>query len=135
MMAVMALLGALAWGGASVAPPAGGITSMATHDQRFETPGGPSGTREEAAMPYDPTRAAAESGAPAIAGAIERHAARLMAIDGVMGVAVGRTRIGDDAILVYLRDASVKRRVPAEIEGHPVETAVTGEIDAYGRGR
>ena len=61
-----------------------------------------------------------------------RHERALMAIDGVVGVGIGRTRIGDDAIVLYLRDVSVKQRVPIQIEGYPVETTVTGEIDAYG---
>lgn len=35
-----------------------------------------------------------------------------MSIEGVTGVGVGRTDIGDDAIVVYVMDASVARRVP-----------------------
>jgi hypothetical protein len=77
------------------------------------------------AAPEDLTEDADQFVAP---GAPERM---LMAIDGVMGVAVGRTPIGDDAIVVYLRDPSVTQRIPAHVEGFPVETVVTGEIDAY----
>jgi hypothetical protein len=40
-----------------------------------------------------------------------------MAIEGVLGVAIGRTPIGDDALVLYLRDPSVERRVPPEVEG------------------
>ena len=49
-----------------------------------------------------------------------------------MGVAVGRTQTGEDALVVYMRDPSVRNRLPSEVEGHPVETVVTGVIDAYG---
>ena len=54
-----------------------------------------------------------------------------MAIEGVRGVAVGRTPIGDDALVVYVLDESARSRVPSELEGYPVEVSVTGEIDAY----
>jgi hypothetical protein len=69
--------------------------------------------------------------AGAIARARDRHERSLMAIEGVLGVALGMTRIGDDALIVYARDESVRRRVPSEVDGFPVEVQVTGEIDAY----
>jgi hypothetical protein len=53
-----------------------------------------------------------------------------MAIDGVEGVGVGRNSIGDDAIIVYLRTDDVKASLPRSIDGYPVETKVTGIIDA-----
>jgi len=53
-----------------------------------------------------------------------------MSIDGVEGVGIGKNPIGDDAILVYLRDDGARKRVPASIEGYPVETIITGVIDA-----
>ena len=52
-----------------------------------------------------------------------------MAIDGVEGVSLGQTAIGGEALVVYLRDASVKRRVPSQVDGYPVETSITGQID------
>ena len=54
-----------------------------------------------------------------------------MAIDGVEGVAIGRDRIGDAALVIYVREPSVKRQLPSQVEGHAVETVVTGPIDAY----
>ncbi len=84
---------------------------------------------EEAAMPYDPD--AGGPGSSAAEGVRRRHEAALLALPGVTGVALGRSPIGDDAIVVYLRDASARGRVPAQIEGYPVQTTVTGEIDAY----
>lgn len=81
-------------------------------------------------MPYDPDGDAA-AGSSAIEGVWQRHEGKLLGIPGVTGVAVGRSPIGDDALVVYLRDASVKSRVPTQVEGYPVLTTVTGEIDAY----
>ena len=66
-----------------------------------------------------------------IAAVRDRHESELMAIDGVVGVALGRNEIGDDAILVYLRDPSVRERLPRTLEDVPVQTEVTGPIDAY----
>jgi hypothetical protein len=60
-----------------------------------------------------------------------RHERSLMAIEGVRGVAVGRTSIGDDALVVYVLDESARSRVPSELEGYPVQMSLTGEIDAY----
>jgi hypothetical protein len=87
--------------------------------------------QEEAAMPYDPGQASGGTGQSLVGSVLARHERALMAIDGVVGVGIGRTRIGDDAIVLYLRDASVQQRVPTQVEGYPVETTVTGEIDAY----
>ena len=86
---------------------------------------------EDAAIPYLPEAASGYGGQSPIETARQRHERALMAIDGVVGVGVGRTPTGDEAIVLYLRDASVKNRVPAQVEGYPVETTITGEIDAY----
>jgi len=83
---------------------------------------------EDAAMPYSP-EASSETSTP-IQHAKDSHEHQLMAIDGVEGVGIGRNSIGDDAIIVYLRSEDVKKRIPREIAGHPVETKVTGIIDA-----
>jgi hypothetical protein len=88
--------------------------------------------REEAAMPYQPGPEHGSERAAQIESVRARHERRLMAIDGVLGVAVGRNKLGHDAIVVYLRDASVKSRIPSEVEGYPVETETTGPIDALG---
>lgn len=86
---------------------------------------------EDAAMPYLPDSASELSGQSQIETARQRHERALMAIEGVVGMGVGRTPTGDDAIILYLKDASVKSRVPACVGGYPVETVVTGGIDAY----
>jgi len=83
---------------------------------------------EEAAMPYSPD-SSTESSSP-VQHVKQRHEQELMAIDGVEGVGVGRNSIGDDAILVYLRSDDIKARIPRTIDGYPVETKVTGIIDA-----
>ena len=83
---------------------------------------------EEAAMPYSP-ESSTESSSP-VHHVKQRHEQELMAIDGVEGVGVGRNSIGDDAILVYLRSDDIKARIPRTIDGYPVETKVTGIIDA-----
>lgn len=59
-----------------------------------------------------------------------RHELKLMQIDGVMGVGIGQNDIGDDAITVYLRSATDKAKIPTELDGYPVTTEITGEIDA-----
>ena len=81
---------------------------------------------EIAAIQYDPNPL--DSRAVQIK---ESHEALLMRIEGVTGVGLGRNKIGDDAIIVYLRDASFAAHIPSQIEGLPVLTEVTGEIDAY----
>lgn len=101
-------------------------------EEAFTAPDGRHDIYEEAAMSYTPERASGCAGPSQIEMVRERHERELMAIDGVVGVAVGRTPIGDDAIILYLRDASVKQRVPTQVGGYPIETIVTGPIDAYG---
>ncbi|TDC69983.1 hypothetical protein E1200_06720 [Actinomadura sp. GC306] len=61
---------------------------------------------------------------------IRRHRGRLLAIDGVQGLDHGRAADGTDVIRVHIRDASVRRAVPGELDGHPVTTIVTGRFKA-----
>ena len=92
---------------------------------------------EDATMPYLPEDGAgmAQSQyAPAapqgrLEAARRRNERALMAIDGVEGVSLGQTAVGKEALVVYLRDSSVKRRVPLQVEGYPVVTSITGQID------
>jgi hypothetical protein len=84
---------------------------------------------EDAAMPYVPESSGESSSA--VQQVKESHERQLMAIEGVEGVGVGRNSIGNDAIIVYLRTADAKKNVPRSIGGFPVETKVTGIIDAY----
>jgi hypothetical protein len=92
---------------------------------------------EDAAMPYLPDEIPGQGmgqytpAAPPgrLEAARRRNERALMAIDGVEGVSLGQTAVGKEALVVYLRDSSVKRRVPLQIEGYPVETSITGQID------
>ena len=92
---------------------------------------------EDAAMPYLPDEIPGQGMgqyAPAapqgrLEAARRRNERALMAIDGVEGVSLGQTAVGKEALVVYLRDSSVKRRVPLQVEGYPVETSITGQID------
>lgn len=86
---------------------------------------------EEAAMPYNPEDYAANESALSspILSVKQNHEQSLLAIDGVEGVGIGRNQIGDDVILVYLRDEAVKQQIPFDIEGFQVKTQITGIID------
>lgn len=76
-------------------------------------------TRHEDAMPKRDINAV-----------MEAHVEELLALPGVTGVAVGETDEGTPCILILILEESdsIKARLPAEIEGHPVRTLVTGEI-------
>jgi Bacterial transcriptional activator domain len=124
--------GGLAW--ARCAPPPGETATIGDSQvaDAFESP--PTTGRgglppETAAVPYEPDQP--HGAQSSIAAVLARHEHELMAIDGVEGVGIARDRIGDDAIVVYVRDPSVGRRVPAEVDGHAVEVSVTGIIDAF----
>lgn len=60
----------------------------------------------------------------------EEHRAQLMAIDGVEGVGVAQNQIGNQGIVVYVRDQEVAKRIPRELDGISVQIQVTGPIDA-----
>lgn len=87
-------------------------------------------TYEDAAMPYSPEERITTNVSSSLEHVKQNHEQELMAIDGVEGIGVGRSKIGDDAIIVYLRDEGVKKRIPRSIAGYPVETIITGGIDA-----
>jgi hypothetical protein len=78
---------------------------------------------EAAAVPYQPKRPEPSS---EIEHAARRHENELLAVDGVEGIGVA-----GDHISIYVRTNEVACRVPAEIEGFPVQVVVTGEIRAY----
>jgi hypothetical protein len=87
---------------------------------------------EDAVMPYDPVGDRDAHGKLSAAESIkDKHEMRLMSIEGVEGVGIGKDKLGMEVLMIYLRDESVKERVPREIEGLPVRTTITGQIDAY----
>jgi hypothetical protein len=100
-------------------------------ERHFDSPDQGGAASETAEMVYNPDPPPRD-GAPRseIALVLERNEQLLLAIEGVEGVAIGQNRIGQDVIVVYIRDASVRDRVPTQIEGYPVETVVTGPIKA-----
>jgi hypothetical protein len=60
---------------------------------------------------------------------LQAHTSSLMAIPGVVGTGVGELK-GKPCILVFVRklDATLKRELPKELEGHPVEIEEVGEV-------
>jgi hypothetical protein len=68
---------------------------------------------------------------PSVLAAVrDRNEARLLAVDGVKGVGIGRNQIGQDALVIYIVDQSVGGRLPRMIEKFPVVLQITGEIEA-----
>ncbi|MBD2773290.1 hypothetical protein [Iningainema tapete] len=61
----------------------------------------------------------------------QKHEQRLLSIDGVVGVGIQRNEIGQEVIVVYLRDAGVQKSIPSNLEGFVVKTEVTGFFDAF----
>jgi hypothetical protein len=68
---------------------------------------------------------------------MEAHVDELMATDGVTGVAIGALDDGTPCILILIYEESdeILERMPKEIEGHPVQTMVTGEIKPMDAGQ
>jgi hypothetical protein len=87
--------------------------------------------REDAAVNYDPTADSARQSSSRVVQVKQKNEPRLMSIEGVRGVGVGRGATGDDEIVVYVRDASAQKGLPSHVDGIPVRGEVTGEIDAY----
>lgn len=63
---------------------------------------------------------------------MEAHVDELMAIAGVVGVAIGALDDGRPCIRVLIieDDPELRGRIPRELEGYPVVIDVTGEIRA-----
>ncbi len=61
---------------------------------------------------------------------MEAHTAELMAIPGVVGVAIGETDDGKPCILVLIIEEKdeIINKIPKELEGYPVSLLVSGEI-------
>jgi hypothetical protein len=64
--------------------------------------------------------------------ALDRHRARLMEIESVIGVAIGRSSQDPEGfcIVVYTRSGQRPSDLPEEIEGFPVEVQLTSEFRA-----
>jgi hypothetical protein len=101
---------------------------VADWPDRYEAPPGAGEPPENAEMPAP----GQEQPAPAshVEELLRRHGPSLLAIDGVEGIATGRTEAGVDAVIVFLRDESVAALLPRDLEGVPVQPVVTGPIEA-----
>lgn len=61
------------------------------------------------------------------------HEGQLMAIDGVQGVGIGQREDGDGlAIKIYVDNMTndLKKKLPKQLEGHPVQIEISGEFHA-----
>jgi hypothetical protein len=94
----------------------------------FREPTGADVSRENAAVPRR-TRSASSDASLIVERAQQELAASKL--DGITGVAYGRTANGENAIVVYVRDAATATHIPKTIVGLQVQTIVTGSIDAY----
>lgn len=72
----------------------------------------------------------AEPPAEGPAAIVSRLSETLLKIPGVEGLGVTEGPNGSDAIVVYVRDASVAGRVPSIVGDLPTVVEVTGPIDA-----
>ena|SRR3990172_11870483 len=61
---------------------------------------------------------------------MEAHTAELMAIPGVVGVAIGETEDKKPCILVLIIEEKdeIINKIPKELEGYPISLLVSGEI-------
>ncbi|MFA4946992.1 MAG: hypothetical protein WC674_00595 [Candidatus Krumholzibacteriia bacterium] len=61
---------------------------------------------------------------------MEAHVDDLMAIPGVVGVAIGELKDGTPCIqvLVVERTSELRRKIPKTLEGHPIDIVVSGII-------
>ncbi len=75
---------------------------------------------EQASMPMSADASA--TSVPAVA--------KAMQIAGVEGAGLGHDTDGNDVLIVYLRDAAAKSRMPSQIDGLRVEAEITGPITA-----
>jgi hypothetical protein len=69
---------------------------------------------------------------PSPADTIARHADRILAIPGVVGIAEGLLH-GQPCIQIHLavEDEALKRSLPVSLDGYPVVTMVTGEAELF----
>ncbi len=64
---------------------------------------------------------------------LARNRKKWLALENVVSAGIGRTDKGDICILVLLaRDNnSIRRMIPGEIDGIPIEVRVSGKIDVF----
>lgn len=91
--------------------------------EKFEIPDPKQVIHEEVAMSYSPMHA--QSSTDAVK---RKREAALMNIEGVQGVGLGQDSIGNEAIVVYVRDQGVAKQIPRDLDGVSVIVEVTGVI-------
>ena len=94
-------------------------------EDQFEQPSPEQG--EEAEIDF-PDSEGLEGGSE-IERVLRKHEDSLMAIEGVIGVGIQTGKTGEDVIVVYVKDETVRKRIPKALEGIPVEAVVSGEIE------
>ncbi len=69
---------------------------------------------------------------PTVTQVLERHTARLMSVAGVVGTSEGECA-GQPCILVLVERVTpaLRRAIPLELEGIPVDVRETGRIEAH----
>jgi len=92
------------------------------HDPKDVTQG-----MEEAAMA--PSASVTNTGSPERNPMLEE----ILRMPGVEGAGMGRDRLGNDEVVVYLRDEEARRLLPASLRGIAVRGEVTGPIQAQSR--
>lgn len=101
------------------------VSEKMADQSSFEAPE-PRRDAEDAQMPSTPGQGKTNSD---IVQVLARNQERLLAIEGVAGVGIGRTPMGGSALVIFVLNASVKDRVPKEVEGYPATVVVTGPIE------
>jgi hypothetical protein len=91
-------------------------------------------SNEMKAGPQDDVLDAANPRVQAVMAVQDRHTLELMSDENVVGTATGLARDGRLAILVYTAEPTENSAIPAEIEGVPVVTEVTGVFKAMDSG-
>ena len=101
------------------------------NQNRFDEPPQDDSVEEDAEIrPFSLGEDVTSTGASEAEKARRKHEDRLIEIDGVEGVSVETGDLGEDVVVVFVRDESVVERVPKTLDGVPVQTEVTGEFDA-----
>lgn len=61
---------------------------------------------------------------------VDEHAPRLIAIDGVEGIAVGQLAGGEPCVRIYVRELTdgLLAQLPTTLGGHPVDIEESGEF-------
>lgn len=80
--------------------------------------------QENAEMPYAP------EDDEIMSDVLTAAEANFLTMDGITGVGLGQTELGEDALMVYLQSADQAKTLPKTFQGLPVMTSITGDIVA-----